>query len=160
MGTRLSRLTEVVLMSTHNLCFEQKYEKYQSFLSENFLFLAVKFSIHLNRRVFVMQGGTVSSCGQQRFWLDCTDAQADLSLRWAHVRRYVFSLVKCYGEWIHQILFRKITELVTICNTYYSPLLRLLHFLCIFYCPKIVFYNFIPPIKTSVTCHKYTCSFS
>ena len=23
-------------MSTHNLCFEQKYEKYQRFLSENF----------------------------------------------------------------------------------------------------------------------------
>ena len=25
-------------MSTHNLCFEQKYEKYQRFLSENFQF--------------------------------------------------------------------------------------------------------------------------
>ena len=25
-------------MSTHNLCFEQKYEKYQNFLSENFHF--------------------------------------------------------------------------------------------------------------------------
>ena len=41
-------------MSTHNLCFEQKYEKYQSFLSENFQFLEVKFSIYLNRHVFVM----------------------------------------------------------------------------------------------------------
>ena len=41
-------------MSTHNLCFEQKYEKYQSFLSENFQFLGVKFSIYLNRRVYVM----------------------------------------------------------------------------------------------------------
>ena len=41
-------------MSTHNLCFEQKYEKYQIFLSENFIFLEVKFSIFLNRRVFVM----------------------------------------------------------------------------------------------------------
>ena len=41
-------------MSTHNLCFEQKFEKYQSFLSENFQFLEVKFSIYLNRRVFVM----------------------------------------------------------------------------------------------------------
>ena len=27
----------------HNLCFEQKYEKYQSFLSENFQLLEVKF---------------------------------------------------------------------------------------------------------------------
>ena len=41
-------------MSAHNLCFEQKYEKYQSFLSENFPFLEVKFSIYLYRRVFVM----------------------------------------------------------------------------------------------------------
>ena len=40
--------------STHNLCFEQKYEKYQSFSSENFQFLEIKLSIYLNRRVFVM----------------------------------------------------------------------------------------------------------
>ena len=32
-------------MSTHNLCFEHKYEKYQNFLSENFHFLVVKFSV-------------------------------------------------------------------------------------------------------------------
>ena len=31
-----------------------KNEKYQSFLSENFQFLEVKFSIYLNRLVFVM----------------------------------------------------------------------------------------------------------
>ena len=41
-------------MSTHNLCFEQKYETYQSFLSENFQFLVMKFSMYLNRCVFVM----------------------------------------------------------------------------------------------------------
>ena len=42
-------------MRTLNLCFEQKYEKkYQSFSSENFQFFEVKFSIYLNRRVFVM----------------------------------------------------------------------------------------------------------
>ena len=40
-------------MSTHNLCFEQKYEKYLSFLSENFKILEVKFSIYLNMSVFV-----------------------------------------------------------------------------------------------------------
>ena len=39
-------------MSTHNLCFEQKCEKYQSFLSENFHFLEVKISVYLNRCVF------------------------------------------------------------------------------------------------------------
>ena len=44
-------------MSTHNLCFEQKYEIYQSFLSENFQFLEVKFSIYmyLNRCVLIMK---------------------------------------------------------------------------------------------------------
>ena len=41
-------------MSTHNLYFEQKYEKYQNFLSGNFQFLVVKFSIYLSRLVFVM----------------------------------------------------------------------------------------------------------
>ena len=46
---------EAVLTSTHNLCFVQKYEKISEFfLSENFQFLEIKFSIYLNRRVFVM----------------------------------------------------------------------------------------------------------
>ena len=46
MGTRLNRLIEAVLMSTHNLCFEQKYDKYQNFSSENFHFFGGKiFSI-------------------------------------------------------------------------------------------------------------------
>ena len=40
--------------STHNLCFEQKYENYQFFSSENFHFLVVKISVYLNRHVFVM----------------------------------------------------------------------------------------------------------
>ena len=51
---RLWVLGEAVLTSTHNLCFEQKFEKYQIFLSENFKFLEVKFSVYLNRHVFVM----------------------------------------------------------------------------------------------------------
>ena len=43
-------------MSTHNLCFEQQCEIYQNFLSENFHFLVVKFSVYmyLNKQVFVM----------------------------------------------------------------------------------------------------------
>ena len=41
-------------MSTHNLCFEQGYEKNQNFLSKIFHFLVIKFSVHLNRPVFVM----------------------------------------------------------------------------------------------------------
>ena len=53
-------------MSTNNLCFEQKYENYQSFLSENFQFLEVKFSIYLNKHVFVMNFETyLQMCAQQ-----------------------------------------------------------------------------------------------
>ena len=55
MGTRYNRLGEAVLTSTHNLSFEQNYEKYQKFLSENFHVLVVKFSVYLNRHVFIMQ---------------------------------------------------------------------------------------------------------
>ena len=36
-------------------------KKNQSFLSENFQFLEVKFSIYLNRRVFVMNSNIVIS---------------------------------------------------------------------------------------------------
>ena len=56
MGIRKNRLVEAVLTSTTIYVFEQKYEKYQNFLSENFQFLEVKFSIYLNRRVFVTLG--------------------------------------------------------------------------------------------------------
>ena len=44
--------------------FEQKYEKYQSFLPENFHFLEVKFSLYLNKSVFVMCLGTVTVSSQ------------------------------------------------------------------------------------------------
>ena len=39
-------------MSTHNLCFEQEFKNYQNFLSENFPFLDVKFSIYLNTHFY------------------------------------------------------------------------------------------------------------
>ena len=45
----------MVLTSTHYLCLEQKYENIFEFLSENFHFLAVKFSVYLNRYVFIMK---------------------------------------------------------------------------------------------------------
>ena len=51
MGTCLNSL---VLTSTYNLCFEQKYEKYQNFYLKIFTFLVVKFSVYLNRLVLVM----------------------------------------------------------------------------------------------------------
>ena len=53
----LSGCKSVALTSTHNLCIERKYEKYPNFLSENFHFLVVKFSVYLNRLVFVMMSG-------------------------------------------------------------------------------------------------------
>ena len=45
---------QIVGTRTHNLYFEQKYEKYRIFFSsENFHFLVVNFSVYLNRHVFV-----------------------------------------------------------------------------------------------------------
>ena len=58
-------VTEAVLTSTHNLCFEQKYENYQNFSSERFHFLVVKFSIYLNRFVSVMDAQPTEASGQQ-----------------------------------------------------------------------------------------------
>ena len=53
------RLAEAVLTSTHNLCFEQKYEQISEFfLSENFHFLVIKLSGYLDRQVFVMSKPT------------------------------------------------------------------------------------------------------
>ena len=49
-------------MSTHNLCLERIYEKYKKILSENFPFLVVKFSIYLNRCVFIMVTNDISHC--------------------------------------------------------------------------------------------------
>ena len=46
---------EAVLTSTHDLCFEQKYENIRIFLSENFHFLMVRFSVYLNRHIFVIR---------------------------------------------------------------------------------------------------------
>ena len=41
-------------MSTHNLCFEQKYEKYLNFCLKIFNFSVINFSVYLNRHFFVM----------------------------------------------------------------------------------------------------------
>ena len=62
MDTRQNRLAEAVLTSTLNLRLEQKYEKYHQsfFLSENFQVLEVKFSIYLNRHIFLMENKTLS----------------------------------------------------------------------------------------------------
>ena len=40
----------------------------------------------------------VSLCGQRRFWSDCANVQADLSLRWAHVRRTFRSRCDSFGK--------------------------------------------------------------
>ena len=52
----LVRTAPAVLTSTHNLCFEQNYEKYQRFFFLIFFsfFEGEFFSIYLNRRVFIM----------------------------------------------------------------------------------------------------------
>ena len=68
MGTRKNRLAEAVLTSTHNLCFEQKHEKYQNFYLQVVIFSVAKFAIYLNRRVFVMQSIAPVNRAYSRFF--------------------------------------------------------------------------------------------
>ena len=67
MGTQ-NRFGEVVLRSTHNLCFEQECEKYQNFLSENVPYLVIKFSIYLNRCIFIMTEMLLKSTHNMFSW--------------------------------------------------------------------------------------------
>ena len=62
-------------MSTYKLCFEQKYENYQTFSSEICQFLVVKFSIYLNRRVFVIWAHLTHS------WLKASVQQIPQTIR-------------------------------------------------------------------------------
>ena len=74
---------EAVLTSTNNLCFEQKYEKHQSFLSENFQVLEVKFSIYLNRHVSVM-------------WANPADRKLVMFLLFFHWRQFTENVKSCF----------------------------------------------------------------
>ena len=49
-------------------------------------------------RISNSHGCKVSPCGQRKLLSDCAHAHPDLSLRWAHVRRYVFSRCGSYDE--------------------------------------------------------------
>ena len=75
----------------------------RNFYLKIFIFLVVKFSIHLNRSVFVMQprlkSAGVSALSDQslrrtheklKVLIRLRAAQADLNLRWAHVPKVRF----------------------------------------------------------------------
>ena len=53
---RLWVLIEAVLTCTHNLCFEQRYEKSKTFQPKIVIFTDVKNRCMLHGRVFVMSG--------------------------------------------------------------------------------------------------------
>ena len=52
-------------------------------------------------RSVVAKGPMLSSCGQRRFWSDWADAQAGLSLRWAHMTfcRFCHALAHSFPFW-------------------------------------------------------------
>ena len=86
----------IFLISTQNidcgysleppLCFGQKYEKYQNFLSENFQFLVVKFSVYLNRHVFVLERSV------PRLYVQSYMHSKDLPRKWFQKRSLFKSL--------------------------------------------------------------------
>ena len=47
-------------------------------------------------RILDSQGCKVFSCWQRRLWSDCSNAQADLSLRWSHMSKGTFPHVSVY----------------------------------------------------------------
>ena len=75
-----------VLVRTASM-FWAEMLKISEFLSENFQFLEVKFSIYLNRRVFVMGAFWIARDAQ----FPNADNEVDLSLRGAHLSRRTFS---------------------------------------------------------------------
>ena len=51
-------INDVFPLNDSNSCFEQKYEKYQFFLSGKFHFFVIKISVYLNKHVFVMRSSS------------------------------------------------------------------------------------------------------
>ena len=59
LGFRGVYISFLISAQKHNLSFDQKYEKISEFFYlKNCQFLVVKFSVYLNRRVFVMEMST------------------------------------------------------------------------------------------------------
>ena len=48
-------------------------------------------------------GPKLSSCGQWRLWSDWADAQADLSLRWAHTHFVGFVMSRLIWNWLENV---------------------------------------------------------
>ena len=72
-------------LPTHNLCFSRNKKNIRYFLSENFQFLEVKFSIYLNRRVFVMTD-SIGSCDVSLTWKRTSSQISHIFLNWSCIR--------------------------------------------------------------------------
>ena len=106
----------------HNLCFEQKYEKYQNILSENLSFLMVKFSVYLNRRVFVMR--QMSRNVRKRSFGHVRPANIQISLR----IRAVY-LINLFNLWSYESTIHpaKVSYIVVIALNPLPFQLKILH---------------------------------
>ena len=61
------------------------WKKYQNFSSENFPFLVVKFSIYLNRRVFVMRNIAYPADSKQKQYVKCLCSMCTFNITgWVH----------------------------------------------------------------------------
>ena len=82
----------------HNLCFEQKYEKYQNFYLKTFRFLVVKFSRYLNRRMNAYQHEHISTGIQKMFTKDFLEYSNAFRLTYAYnYMQIYFHLSKADG---------------------------------------------------------------
>ena len=63
-GVYIIFLDEAILMSIYNLCFEQKHEKYQNFLSETFNFFGGKIFRIFDKACFRNDSQSPSACNK------------------------------------------------------------------------------------------------
>ena len=101
---------EAILTGTTIYVFEQKYEKYQTFYRKTFSFLVVKFSIHLNRYVFVMHAARSDSCmiyiciyQSQIPRSDCANAMVVLDSRCPYILVPRGDLSCCAAHFMHDM---------------------------------------------------------
>ena len=67
----------------------------------------VKFSVYLNRHVFVMRLNNFSSCGQRRIGSDCADEEAYLSLRWVQISKGTFLHIAAHMFFTFNLIIKK-----------------------------------------------------
>ena len=120
-------------MSTHNLCFERNYDKVSDYFLWKVSFLVVKFSVHLNRPVFIMSwSDTQLSAWKKRciigysictgkILVRCANAQAYLNLCWVYISEGMWSYIAVQFILLKYIPKKNVTRALINLAVLYHP---------------------------------------